>query len=719
MYTKLSMAVALLALLLPLAAEATRTTAENRVRSGNEAYFDGDYPAAAAHFTAAIAADGAWAVPFNNRGLAYCRQALFAQGRQDFDDAKLRASTYAAPYLNQGKCLAAQKRFTEAAAELEAGLSIEPLDKKLLYNLAWVKDELEKYDEAIDFYDQALAVDPDYANALAGRAVALAKSGDAGEAVAAFYDRINAGNQGTDSLARIYRDLAMSGDRVDGMAGLAPGDAPPHKTAAGGDVGTAIAAYNLQLLRGPGLAFPSEASAESYADGIFFLSVGHYDTAVDKLELAQAQAPEIADVPWVLAWAHLFRQDGAAAHSGLIDAYALMPALQIDTSSTPADVFVDGIYRDQTPASVRVFPSRFDVTLRSDTSGDLRERRVVAYSDGTPGGASPIHVKTAATSGFPPFGEEADVDRDWLGDSWERIYFGDLSPAPGDDPDGDGSINLYEYWNATSPSGGLCAHGASNLCLNQSRFNVTVSWRDFTGNTGSGQVVPIQSADSGLFYFFSENNWEMLVKVLRGCPVNNYYWVFAAATTNVEYTLTVTDMLTGDSTSYFNPLGNSAAAITDTQALATCSASAAPPSGGAAPPAWVPGSTVRNRRITVPDKTGCTDSGTDLCLNGERFRVEVSWRDFRGVTGSGQVAFGSADSGLFYFFDENNWEILVKILKGCALNGRYWVFAAATTNVEYTLTVTDTESGQVRTYENALGVAAPAITDTDAFRTCS
>jgi hypothetical protein len=57
--------------------------------------------------------------------------------------------------------------------------------------------------------------------------------------------------------------------------------------------------------------------------------------------------------------------------------------------------------------------------------------------------------------------------------------------------------------------------------------------------------VPFSSADSGLFYFFNENNWEMLVKVVDGCAFNNHYWVFAAATTNIEYVLTVTDEETG------------------------------------------------------------------------------------------------------------------------------------------------------------------------------
>ncbi|MEE8526550.1 MAG: hypothetical protein V3T72_21655, partial [Thermoanaerobaculia bacterium] len=61
----------------------------------------------------------------------------------------------------------------------------------------------------------------------------------------------------------------------------------------------------------------------------------------------------------------------------------------------------------------------------------------------------------------------------------------------------------------------------------------------------------------------------------------------------------------------------------------------------------------------------------------------------------------------------------VKMVDACNSQfNSFWVFAAATTNVEYTLTVTDSDTGVVKTYFNPLGNAAPAITDTEAFATC-
>ncbi len=117
---------------------------------------------------------------------------------------------------------------------------------------------------------------------------------------------------------------------------------------------------------------------------------------------------------------------------------------------------------------------------------------------------------------------------------------------------------------------GGCRVGERELCLLDNRFRVTVDWQDDSGATGPGRVVPFQSNDSGLFWFFAEDNWEMLVKVLDGCLVNDHYWVFASATTDVAYTLLVTDTYTGLERTYTHQQGTAAPAITDTQAFASC-----------------------------------------------------------------------------------------------------------------------------------------------------
>ncbi len=132
----------------------------------------------------------------------------------------------------------------------------------------------------------------------------------------------------------------------------------------------------------------------------------------------------------------------------------------------------------------------------------------------------------------------------------------------------------------------------------------------------------------------------------------------------------------------------------------------------------LPPDVVGRRFAFLPEATGCIASSTALCLGGGRFRVTVEWRDFQGNRGAGHTRDLTDDSGLFWFFDDANLEMLVKMVDGCAQFSRHWFFAAATTNVEYTLRVTDTETGRSRSYFNRQGVSSPAITDTDAFSDC-
>ena len=105
-----------------------------------------------------------------------------------------------------------------------------------------------------------------------------------------------------------------------------------------------------------------------------------------------------------------------------------------------------------------------------------------------------------------------------------------------------------------------------------------------------------------------------------------------------------------------------------------------------------------------------------LCLQGGRFQAEAVWRTATD-TGNATAVRLSRTSGLFWFFSDDNAEILVKVLDACRLPGfeSYWVFYAATTDVDFTLTVTDTVTGITKEYMNSLGTAALPVTDTLTF----
>lgn len=119
------------------------------------------------------------------------------------------------------------------------------------------------------------------------------------------------------------------------------------------------------------------------------------------------------------------------------------------------------------------------------------------------------------------------------------------------------------------PPTGDCTPDETTLCLHDGRFQVEVS-RTGSAGPGPGTVVQTDSDDSGLFWFFGPENWEMLLKVLDGCSINDHFWVFAASATDVEWTITVTDTATHASKQYHHPAGSPSPAITDTAAFATC-----------------------------------------------------------------------------------------------------------------------------------------------------
>ena len=118
--------------------------------------------------------------------------------------------------------------------------------------------------------------------------------------------------------------------------------------------------------------------------------------------------------------------------------------------------------------------------------------------------------------------------------------------------------------------------------------------------------------------------------------------------------------------------------------------------------------------LSIAPPAGCTANSTNLCLVASRFRVSVAWQSTTS-SGSGHAISMTSDTGYFWFFDSSNIEAVVKVLDARTVNNHFWVFAAGLTNVQATITVTDTQTGTIRTYQNPQGVAFQPVQDTLAF----
>jgi hypothetical protein len=121
----------------------------------------------------------------------------------------------------------------------------------------------------------------------------------------------------------------------------------------------------------------------------------------------------------------------------------------------------------------------------------------------------------------------------------------------------------------------------------------------------------------------------------------------------------------------------------------------------------------------------CVPAPQTLCLDDlpgdRRFEVTAAYET---VQDGGRSGFGGAvpleilgvrRGGLLWFFNLANPEMLVKVLNGCAINGHYWVFHSAGTNVGFDLTVRDTQRDEAVLYSNPDLNPAPPVQDINAL----
>ena len=298
------------------------------------------------------------------------------------------------------------------------------------------------------------------------------------------------------------------------------------------------------------------------------------------------------------------------------------------------------------------------------------------------------------------------------------------------------STEYSEEFSVTTGSyAGPCRSGGKYLCLRSGRFELRADWAnpDQAGDFGAGTAVPVDISDeSGLFWFFDPANIELVTKVLDGSRLNGHYWMFFGALSDVEYWLTLRDTAVGGSQrTYHNPpkeicgQSDTRAFPGDLAALLGLSSSTEESLGIAGlDPVRV--SAVPLDLISMPqtdDSAGqCEPTENRLCLLEDRFAIDVSFIDPNisdpevDPEGTATVAssLGTPNTGFFWFFNQENIELAVKVLDGRGINGRFWLLYGALSDVEYEITVTDTATGKSKPYRNEAGSICGEV-DTDAF----
>ncbi len=126
---------------------------------------------------------------------------------------------------------------------------------------------------------------------------------------------------------------------------------------------------------------------------------------------------------------------------------------------------------------------------------------------------------------------------------------------------GSGALETTELVVKNPP---VCQATATSLCLGDGRFAVTGTFRP---RRLAARAVPDGFdglGDWGLLWFFSQENPEILIKILNTCATNGHYSVFISPASALRQEVTVRDVKTGTTKTYANPQSGVPRLIADT-----------------------------------------------------------------------------------------------------------------------------------------------------------
>lgn len=249
----------------------------------------------------------------------------------------------------------------------------------------------------------------------------------------------------------------------------------------------------------------------------------------------------------------------------------------------------------------------------------------------------------------------------------------------------------------------VCKPGPDRLCFQGNRFIVDAGWRHpNTGETGKATVLK-RGPNFGVFTFGS-GHADLLVRLTpNGRDIRLVY----SQLTNLQFSIGITDTKKRGTTRFYNGTNNCGAiqnipaALTDSITFTEDrSLDFAKPGPGISDSLDLTSAALI---FTDAHETGtCKVTPTRLCLHDKRFQAELTWRDPNtGATGTAKVTKTSDNSGTFAFKPANGADVAVKAVETSEEQTR--IVWGSLTTFEFTLKVTDTLSGQVKTYINPAG----------------
>ncbi|MCY3926757.1 MAG: hypothetical protein OXG81_00620 [Acidobacteria bacterium] len=176
----------------------------------------------------------------------------------------------------------------------------------------------------------------------------------------------------------------------------------------------------------------------------------------------------------------------------------------------------------------------------------------VSWLRGTPSeNTKYLMLDEDGSGGARAFRGRQEEDGDW--ETWQpdpdpgvygirlAVDHPDPAPDPEPDPDPDPEPDPDPDPEPPSEEGYTDCEPQTTPLLFDGGYGVGLCYETPSGEIGEGKGGIWASGESGLLWFFSRGNAEVLVKVLNGCAHNGHRWVFVAPVTDVAFNLYVTD----------------------------------------------------------------------------------------------------------------------------------------------------------------------------------
>ena len=244
----------------------------------------------------------------------------------------------------------------------------------------------------------------------------------------------------------------------------------------------------------------------------------------------------------------------------------------------------------------------------------------------------------------------------------------------------------------------------------------------------------LDSKESGILYFFDQDNAEVLVKVLDACVISDYFWVYVAPVTTLAFNLRIDEVGTDRFWEHRNPRGGGDAATASALKHFPCDPDAAVVAGTVASgdqgvvtaghprdgvdlvdAGFRPASI--QHALTAGQRSACEPQPVATMKGGYEVAMCVEFLKDGEPSSTPVKDYGleSEQSAILYFFNENNAEVLIKVLQPPSGNCGRWVFVAPVTDLAFNIEVRPPDGGSPWTYGNPLGRTAAAVSDLKAF----